>query len=826
MSASSTGRSRLRAWLGSAIVGFFAVFAQAQNTPTSLQGELRSAVIRPLALSQTRYEMRAGEARRLAGAREALDFILKAKRIRLGIEGEDAKGFVVGPGLRGDAPLLAASHMVKPGEYTLTLAATSDGGEERVTKLSVVLEPTQPVPSTATTPPVVLLNGWQFGFSNGGCPISSSSSDTFGNLAQYLEGDGVPVVYFFDNCVECPNCKIEDLGNTLQQFLTLIQYDIGGLVPQIDVVTHSMGGLIVRAYLAGLQADGSLLPPPNPRVRKLVLIAEPNFGSFIAVNIGTQTAEMIPGSSLLWELATWNQGGDDLRGEDALAIIGNAGDWNGRMNASDGVVSLTSGSIGFARDPSRTRILPYCHIDPSPLIDLFMDCSTSPGIAQIDSAMHPTWLIIQSFLAGTSDWASIGGTPSTDPYLSQYGGVYFTVKSAADEFLTDLTQVLFGNVTLQNGGAAGTVFYNEFTAGTETFQATSTSLGPVTEGPATVPPGRFIAVRAKFAPAISSVTPLLSTIPLLVQSGAAITINGSGFGQQQCHGCAVLAYPGPLSLQISSWSDEAIAGNLPSSYNGLVQLVVQTASGQDEINLMATPVIISAVVNGASFSPGIASGAWITIQGSGLSSTRRTWTTADFQRNQLPTHLDGVSVTINGKPAYIYYINPTQLNVLAPDDPITGPVQVQVTSPLGISNPLMASKGAFSPAFFQFLSTKYAAAVHTNGVYVGPAGLNPLASFSPAKPGETIMVYGTGFGATNPPLPAGQIVTQASRLANSVTIRIGGEPANVSFAGLAASGEDQFNVTVPADLPDGDQSLVATIDGVQSQTGVYLAVQK
>ena len=121
----------------------------------------------------------------------------------------------------------------------------------------------------------------------------------------------------------------------------------------------------------------------------MVFIAEPNFGSFIAQGIGTQTAEMIPGSPLLWELATWNQGGVD-----ALAIVGNAGSWNNLSNASDGVVSLTSGSIGFARDQSRTRILPYCHITPSLLVDLVMECSTQPGIAEIDSPMHPTWAII------------------------------------------------------------------------------------------------------------------------------------------------------------------------------------------------------------------------------------------------------------------------------------------------------------------------------------------------------------------------------------------------------------------------------------------------
>lgn len=177
------------------------------------------------------------------------------------------------------------------------------------------------------------------------------------------------MAYYFDNCVECPNCSIEDLGNSLGQSLGLITNDDGSDVAQFDLVTYSMGGLIARAYLSGLQSDGSLASPLNPRIRKLVEIATPNFGSFIAAALapllpGTQAPEMIPGSAFLWGLARWNQGSDDLRGVDALAIIGNAGAFNGSPNASDGLLSLTSASLGFARDQSRTRILPYCHTDP------------------------------------------------------------------------------------------------------------------------------------------------------------------------------------------------------------------------------------------------------------------------------------------------------------------------------------------------------------------------------------------------------------------------------------------------------------------------------
>jgi pimeloyl-ACP methyl ester carboxylesterase len=92
------------------------------------------------------------------------------------------------------------------------------------------------------------------------------------------------VVYLFDNCVEGANQPIETLGVDLGNFLNGIKYDDGTQVPQIDLVAHSMGGLIARAYLSGLQTNGTYLPPYYTLVRKLVLIATPNFGSFAAGN--------------------------------------------------------------------------------------------------------------------------------------------------------------------------------------------------------------------------------------------------------------------------------------------------------------------------------------------------------------------------------------------------------------------------------------------------------------------------------------------------------------------------------------------------------------
>ena len=560
----------MRRFVPTALLICYAVLSSAQTRPT------------PLTLHQANYRVRAGQAVSLAAPTETLEFVHNAKTRSVRIVEMPAKGLVMMPDKRADQVLLAASLRMKPGEYAVNVSAVSPTGEARETTVHLTVDPLPTVPATATTPPVLLLNGWDFG-----CQSPSDALSTFGNsVTDYL---GNASVYYFDNCVECPNCSIEDLGNSLGQSLGLITNDDGSDVAQFDLVTYSMGGLIARAYLSGLQSDGSLASPVNPRIRKLVEIATPNFGSFIAATLapllpGTQAPEMIPGSAFLWGLARWNQGSDDLRGVDALAIIGNAGGFNGSPNASDGLLSLTSASLGFARDQSRTRILPYCHTDPIP----GLDCS-GVSIANFDEAPM-TAQIVQSFLADTPDWATIGTTPNQDPYLSKYGGIFYGQLTAANQYVGDFSQVTFGTVALQAGGAAGSIFYNEFLNGAATFQARSASLGTLTCGPFTEPTGYFVALRCKSAPLILSVGPLLANSSAkVVISGATITITGSGFGQQ-CNTCQLTVYPGGSPLKAASWSDQTITANLPASFNGIAEVVVQTATGSDAVTFIAAPL--------------------------------------------------------------------------------------------------------------------------------------------------------------------------------------------------------------------------------------------
>jgi uncharacterized protein (TIGR03437 family) len=243
------------------------------------------------------------------------------------------------------------------------------------------------------------------------------------------------------------------------------------------------------------------------------------------------------------------------------------------------------------------------------------------------------------------------------------------------------------------------------------------------------------------------------------------------------------------------------------------------------------PVISSgagSIVNGGNLTGAVASGSFVTIYGQDLSATTRTWASADFVDGNLPLALDGISVTINGKAAFVYYISPTQINVLAASDATIGPVPVQVTTARGTSAAVTVNKAKASPAFFQFdpQGRKYIAAVNLDGTYAGPAGLYGAALVTrPAKPGEIVQLFATGLGATAPAYPDGKLFSGAFALAVPPTVTIGGKSADVAYAGLTGAGLYQLNVVIPA-VPAGDAEVIVDLgDGLRSTAKVsFLAV--
>jgi uncharacterized protein (TIGR03437 family) len=232
----------------------------------------------------------------------------------------------------------------------------------------------------------------------------------------------------------------------------------------------------------------------------------------------------------------------------------------------------------------------------------------------------------------------------------------------------------------------------------------------------------------------------------------------------------------------------------------------------------------SAVVSSAAYQQGVAPAAWTTIFGDNLAGTTREWSAADIVDGKLPVSLDGVSVTINNKQAAVQFISPKQINVQAPSDDSTGPVQVTVTTPDGTSDPVTAMLKPLLPGFFRF-PQDYVKAMRADGVSIGPAGLSEDLATVPAKPGDAVVLFGTGFGPTDPAVPAGEAFEGAATLSNTVAIRIGTVDAAVSFAGLTSAGMYQFNVTIP-DLIDGDYPVTASVGGFRTQSAARIRIQR
>jgi uncharacterized protein (TIGR03437 family) len=277
--------------------------------------------------------------------------------------------------------------------------------------------------------------------------------------------------------------------------------------------------------------------------------------------------------------------------------------------------------------------------------------------------------------------------------------------------------------------------------------------------------------------------------------------------------------------------------------------------------------LITGVVNAASSDPTIAAGSWVTIAGSNLANSSRSLRAEEIVNGTLPTQLDGVSVTIDGNPAYVSAISPTQITVQAPSNDSLGPVAVVVNNNSATGDSFTVQLQPASPAFYMWPG-KYSVATKANCGPIGPSGtfsgvtampsqpggvitlwgmrfasIDPSAACSvvcpvglfdgvsagPAAPGDVIILWGTGFGPTSPPAPSGQETPdgQVDSVVNPPALLIGGVPAQVVSATLTPgqAGLYQIAVQVPQGLADGDQPVTMQINGVQSPQVVLISVQ-
>ena len=233
---------------------------------------------------------------------------------------------------------------------------------------------------------------------------------------------------------------------------------------------------------------------------------------------------------------------------------------------------------------------------------------------------------------------------------------------------------------------------------------------------------------------------------------------------------------------------------------------------------------ITSAVTVAGGSQNVAPNTWVVIKGSNLSATTRAWLDSDFVNGQMPFQLDAVTASINGQPAIVEYIDAGQMNILTPMNIGQGAVPLTITSSGVTSAPVYLSAQPVFPEFFLYAGTQYIAARHPDESLMGPTTLYPGLT-TPAKPGEVVALFASGFGQTNPPIANGA-VSQYANLSPTPVVKIGGVVAEVQFAGVVSPGLYQFSVKVPDATPNGDNSVVITYQGLSTAPGAMIPVQR
>jgi uncharacterized protein (TIGR03437 family) len=220
--------------------------------------------------------------------------------------------------------------------------------------------------------------------------------------------------------------------------------------------------------------------------------------------------------------------------------------------------------------------------------------------------------------------------------------------------------------------------------------------------------------------------------------------------------------------------------------------------------ISTVPPSISGTANGASFRPTSAPGSVLSVFGSLLApvvSAARTL--------PLPAQLAGVSVSVNGVPAPLYYVSPGQLNI-----------QLPYETPVGSRVPLtINSNGQTASAF---LNVEAAAP----GVFTDQSGA--LVPTNRANRSQVIEMYVTGTGAVSPAIATGAAPGSQTPLANlprptqTARVTVGGVEAPIVFIGIPPGlvGVTQINFQVPAGAATGSQPVVVTIGEVASASAL------
>jgi uncharacterized protein (TIGR03437 family) len=557
---------------------------------------------------------------------------------------------------------------------------------------------------------VILLNGFQ-----SSCGGTGNSSSTFGQMETLLKQEGYEV-RFFNNCdytdklfgVVVGYPKIEELGRKLGEVIAGLKFSDGSPVTQVDLVAHSMGGLISRCYLTGKKEDGTFQPPANPKVRKLITLGTPHFGTdadyFIVMGGNPQVQAMKSGSRFLWDLATWNQGRDDLREVDALAIAGNGGKYNGKSGYGDGLVAITSAALAWSLPGERIRVTPYCHSSGGSFGAMNL-CSTTRGVANVDAADHLGWRLVKSFLNGTDEWHTAAPGPADDAVLRTTGGLLLGLQEADDNYSNNIGEVTYDPPFTRLANTDTGIYYDDF------FPAAQSTVRVAWSGKDIIVSlaafgGGYRAASAHKGPQVYGIAPVAAAVKTLNRTaGMMIAIYGSQLGTgsetapslplpTKLAGTTVTA--GDKTLGLYYAGDAQINAVLPDGLSGVVKLTIQNANGKATWNVYleaAVPAVFAADRTGTGMAAAVnavtgqvvseaaalAPGDYVSLFATGLG--------AATPRDGVQWSVVTPTVSIDGQPAEVTFAGRTpeypgldQINVRVPAGARRSNLNVSVAS--------------------------------------------------------------------------------------------------------------------------------------------------
>ncbi len=209
-----------------------------------------------------------------------------------------------------------------------------------------------------------------------------------------------------------------------------------------------------------------------------------------------------------------------------------------------------------------------------------------------------------------------------------------------------------------------------------------------------------------------------------------------------------------------------------------------------------------ALVNAASFLPGVSPGSLATIFGQNLSFVSGVIVA---NNTPLPLELGGIQVQVNGVSAGMFSVASTngqdQISFQVPWETDTGPGAVQVTilNAGNVAGTIQADSYTEDPGIFA--SNGYAVAVDSD--------FSLITEDNPANPGDTIVLYTTGLGPVSVDVPDGAPSSTLAYTQDPFQVMVEGEQCQVAFSGLAPGfvGVYQLNIVLPRDLPPGDLDL-------------------